>query len=297
MNAQWLQNGDTVAGGKGEGSNMNQLKNPHGIFVDDAGNILIADWWNHRIVEWDVGATNGRILAGKNSKEYALSTPMDLLVCKETHCLIISQKQKVIRLPYDDPIRQPEILIDNISCWGVAMDDKECLYVSDTDKHEVRRYQKGDKKGSIVAGGRGPGNQLNQLNYPTYIFVDENETVYVSDRHNHRVMKWYKNATEGIIVAGGQGKGSSLKQLSCPQGLFVDKMGTVYVADSNNHRVMRWPQGATKGTVILGVNGRGQQNDQLNNPSGLSFDNCLSLYVVDHDNQRVQRFLIKNRDI
>jgi hypothetical protein len=53
-----------------------------------------------------------------------------------------------------------------------------------------------------VAGGNGEGNNLNQFNHPSYIFVDEDHSVYVSDLMNHRVMKWMEGAEEGIVVAG-----------------------------------------------------------------------------------------------
>ena len=108
---------------------------------------------------------------------------------------------------------------------------------SDIEKNEVRRYTVGDKNGTIVAGGNGKGNQLNQLNFPTYLFVDEEQAVYVSDFDNHRVMKWNKGAKEGIVVAGGQGYGSALTQLFHPQGLSVDISRTIYVTDSSNHSV------------------------------------------------------------
>ena len=75
-----------------------------------------------------------------------------------------------------------------------------------TEEMKFGRYTIGDKNGIVVAGGNGQGNQLNQLNCPTYLFFDEEQAVYVSDNHNHRVMKWNKGANQGIVVAGGQGK-------------------------------------------------------------------------------------------
>ncbi|CAF1946878.1 unnamed protein product, partial [Rotaria magnacalcarata] len=98
------------------------------------------------------------------------------------------------------------------------MDEQRYLYVSDWKKHEVRRYQLGEKNGILVAGGNGYGDGLNQLNYPTYLFVDRDHSVYVSDRDNHRVMKWNRGAKEGIVVAGGQGQGNALTQLNVPNG-------------------------------------------------------------------------------
>ncbi|CAF1288867.1 unnamed protein product [Rotaria magnacalcarata] len=172
------------------------------------------------------------------------------------------------------------------------MDDQRYLYVSDVEKHEVRRYQIGDKNGTLVAGGNGQGAALNQLNWPRYIFVDRQQTVYVSECQNHRVMKWNEGATEGIVVAGGQGQGNAATQLSCPNGLFVDTLSTLYVADTVNSRVMRWLKGATQGTVTVGENGEETGANQFNGLFSLSFDRQRNLYVADYGNHRVQRFSI-----
>ncbi|CAF4860378.1 unnamed protein product, partial [Rotaria socialis] len=95
----------------------------------------------------------------------------------------------------------------------------------------------GDENDTLVAGGNGQGDELNQLNSPHYLFVDRDHSVYVSDHNNHRVMKWNKGAKEGIVVAGGEGEGNALTQLYSPNGIFVDTLGTLYVADSQNHGV------------------------------------------------------------
>ena len=80
------------------------------------------------------------------------------------------------------PRIQCEMVIDGSYCYGLAMDAEGALYVSDSEKHEVRRYAKGgDKKGILVAGGHEPGDKLNQFNCPTFLFVDAQSTLYVSD--------------------------------------------------------------------------------------------------------------------
>ncbi|CAF4300639.1 unnamed protein product, partial [Rotaria sordida] len=153
-----------------------------------------------------MGDTNGKVVAGGNghgNRLDQLTGPTDVLIDKETDSLIIcdSWNRRVVRWSRRSGTTQGEILIDNIHCYGLVMDDQRYLYISDYEKHEVRRYQIGDKNGTIVAGGNGEGAGLNQLNYPTYIFVDQQQTVYVSDWDNHRVMKWNKGAKEGIVVA------------------------------------------------------------------------------------------------
>ncbi|CAF5011208.1 unnamed protein product, partial [Rotaria sp. Silwood1] len=125
-----------------------------------------------------------------------------------------------------------KIIIENIACTGLTMDDQKFLYVSVGQKDEVRRYELTpdgvvDTNGTVVAGGHGRGDGLNQLNFPNNVFVGQDHSVYISDTGNHRVMKWEKGAPEGTIVAGGQGKGDALTQLSKPQGLLVDSFGTV----------------------------------------------------------------------
>ncbi|CAF1425544.1 unnamed protein product, partial [Rotaria sp. Silwood1] len=297
INAQWSQNGKTVAGGNGEGDATNQLHKPFGLFVDDDQTMIIADYENHRIVQWKMGDTNGQVVAGGKGQGNPLDRlnyPTDVLITKETDSLIIcdSGNNRVVRWSRRSGTTQGEILIDNIACRRLFMDDQRYLYVSDIEKHEVRRYQIGDKNGVIVAGGNGKDAGLNPLNFPTFIFVDQQQTVYVSDNNNHRVMKWNKGAKEGIVVAGGQGEGNALTQLSYPAGLFVDTLGTIYVAEIGNDRVMRWPNGAKQGTVIVGGNGRGAGANQFYNPHSLSFDRHGNLYVADFNNNRVQFFSI-----
>ena len=242
-NARWSQNGVTVAGGNDDGNAVNQHWYPHGLDIDDDNqSIVIADCWNHRIVEWKMGASHGRVIAGGRgygNRLDQLNCPTDVLIDKETNSLFIADldNRRVVRWSRRQDTTQGEIIVDNIDCWGLTMDDQRYLYVSDIVKNEIRRYTIGDKNGIVVAGGNGEGNQLNQLNYPSYLFVDEEQAVYVSDTDNHRVMKWNKDANQGIVAAGRQGYGSALTQLSYPQGLFVDTLGTIYVVDLWNDGV------------------------------------------------------------
>ncbi|CAF3713037.1 unnamed protein product [Rotaria sp. Silwood1] len=295
-NAKWAQNGITVAGGNGDGSGTNQLNSPWGLYVYDDQTIYVADCWNHRIVEWKSGATNGKVVAGGNGEgngAHQLNYPRDVIIDKESDSLIISDygNKRVVRWPRRKGTRG-ETIISNIACCGLTMDDNGSLYVVDYEKHEVRRYKIGDTKGTVVAGGNGQGNRLDQLSKPTYVFVDRDHSVYVSDNGNHHVMKWEEGAKQGIVVAGGQGEGNSLTQLFCPQGVVVDQLGTVYVADFVNRRIMRWPKGATQGSVIVDGKGKWWKSKQLHFLVGLSFDRHGNLYVVDMGNHRVQKFNI-----
>ena len=220
-NARWQQNGLTVAGGNGQGNGNNQLSYPCGLYIDDDQTIYIADQSNHRIIEWKWNATSGQVVAGGNkqgNEAHQLSYPLDVIVDKEKDNLIICDQgnRRVVRWPRRNGT-SGETIISNIDCVGLTMDENGSLYVIDREKHEVRRYRRGESQGTVVAGGNGNGNRLNQLSNPSYVFVDRDHSVYVSDYGNHRVMKWMEGAKEGIVVAGGQGEGNSLRQLSYPR--------------------------------------------------------------------------------
>ena len=189
-NARWSQNGVTVAGGYGYGNALNQLCCPYGLDIDDDNQcIIIADTDNHRILEWKIGASHGKVIAGGRGQGNRLDQlyyPTDVLIDKETNSLFIADlgNRRVLRWSRRQETTQGEVMVDNIDCRGLAIDHQRYLYVSDFGKDQVRRYTIGDKNGIVVAGGNGRGNQLNQLNWPTYLFVDEEQAVHVRVRVN-----------------------------------------------------------------------------------------------------------------
>ncbi|CAF3768366.1 unnamed protein product [Rotaria socialis] len=295
VDAQWSQKEIIFTGGDDYNDITSKLSLSYGLFInDDDQTMVTTDYDNNRIIQWNMNNTNGQVVAGGNGEGNRLDQlngPTDVLIDKETDSLIISdsKNRRVVKWSRHDGMLQGEILIDNIPCHGLAMDDYRYLYVSDVRQHEVRRYQlESDmKNGIIVAGGNGHGSDLNQLDFPIYIFVDRQQTIYVSDWNNHRVMKWNKDAKEGIAIAGGQGVGNDLTQLSNPSGLVVDASGTLYVADLGNNRIVCWPKGAEQGTVVAGA------DVELKWPIGMPFDHHGNYYIVDSANARVLRFSIQ----
>ncbi|CAF0735486.1 unnamed protein product [Adineta steineri] len=297
INSKWKQNAITVAGGNGQGSELNQLNQPYGMYVDnDDQCIYIADGGNHRIVRWEFGADISEIVAGGNgigNEIYQLHYPMDVILDREKKHLIICDygNMRVVRWSRQTSQDQ-QILIPFISCWGLAMDNNGDLYVSDWVGHPVVRWQEGDTAGTVVAGGFGQGNQLNQLNQPKYIFVDEYHSVYVADQMNNRVMKWMKHATEGILIAPAQVSEENPGSVVGPTGVTADHMGNIYVSNWGSHQITRWSPDEMEGAPVVGEKERGSGPTQLRYPYGLSFDRYGNLYVVDTENNRIQKFLI-----
>ncbi|CAF5041003.1 unnamed protein product, partial [Rotaria sp. Silwood1] len=301
-NARWIDSGVTVAGGNGSGSSSSRFDEPYGFYVDDDQTLYIADYGNHRVMQWKKGSQYGRVVAGgngKGSRPDQLYNPTDVVFDKETNSVIICDRtnERIQQWSLLSDTTQGETLISNIDCWGLAMDNQRYLYVSVHMPSQVRRYRIGETNGTIVAGGGTRGSNLDQLAWPYYLFVDQALNVYVSDGGNHRVVKWSQGAKAGIVVAGGYESGNALIQLSGPRGIAIDTLDNLYVSDSDNHRIMRWFKGAKKSAIVLGGNDFGVSPRQLYRPQDISFDRRGNLYVVDRQNHRIQQFTLQqNQD-
>ena len=291
IKTKWIKDAVTIAGGNGQGNRLNQLFHPHGIAIDDDNQLIyISEWSNHRIVQWKFNASSGEIFVGNFGQ---LNKPTDLILDRNTDSLIVCDhgNERVVKYSRQNPTNMQTIISD-IHCFGLAIDNRGNIYVSNWKTNEVRRWKIGEQEGTLVAGGNGQGNNLNQLNCPTYIFVDNHYSIYISDCDNNRVVKWIKGAKEGIVVAGGNDRGSSLLQLADPQGIIVDQSGNVYVGDCSNNRIVRWQNGSKQGEIILGGYGCGQSANQFNGLRALSFDQHDYIYAVDSENHRIEKFII-----
>ena len=292
-----MSNGHTIAGGQESGPSFDMLHGPKGVSMAQDRTMYVADSSNNRIMKYNPGSMIGRridvrYLPGHRSDP--LNGPSNVILDPSSSNWIICdcRNRRVLELARHVGACA-KVLVENTACFGLAMDADRFLYVSDPERHEVRRYAAGSRHGTVVAGGHGQGDGLNQLDHPSYIAIDDDQSVYVSDAWNHRVMRWDKHAEQGVIVAGGHGRGERLDQLNQPTGLLIDRQGTVYVTDCRNNRVMRWRKGARQGDVIAGRLVPGYGANQLNAPEGLVFDRCGNLYVADSNNHRIQLFDIQ----
>jgi sugar lactone lactonase YvrE len=145
-------NGTIVAGGNGNGSQINQLNNPSYLFVDEDHSVYVSDWVNHRVMKWVKGAKEGIVVAGGQGQGNSLTQ-----------------------------LSGPE---------GVIVDHLGNLYVADMYNHRIICWSKGSKEGRVIVGGNGLGNQSNQFYYPEGLSFDLEGHLYVVDYYNHRVQKF-----------------------------------------------------------------------------------------------------------
>ncbi|CAF1271576.1 unnamed protein product [Rotaria sp. Silwood1] len=143
------KNGILVAGGNGQGADLNQLNTPTYIFVDQQQSVYVSDWDNHRVMKWNKGAKEGIIIAGGQGEGYALTQ-----------------------------LWNPN---------GLFVDTLGTIYVADSRNNRVMRWFKGAKQGTAIVGGNGWGEEANRFKYPFGLSFDRYGNLYVVDEFNHRV--------------------------------------------------------------------------------------------------------------
>ena len=171
-----------VVGSEEDVGTTGELRRPQALFVDGSDDIIyIADTYNHRVLAWKRSERSGYIVAGDNgqgSQLNQLNMPVDVILDVQAKVLLICDRgnKRIMKWLLEPKCDEGEILINNVCCFGLAIDKDGNLYVTDREKHEVRRYsQSGDKSGTTVAGSGKRGSALNQLNTPTYVTVDDHK--------------------------------------------------------------------------------------------------------------------------
>ncbi|CAF4129412.1 unnamed protein product, partial [Adineta steineri] len=149
---EYNNDGIIVAGGNGQGDQLNQLDHSAFIFVDDDQSVYVSDLINHRVMKWRNGAKEGRIVSGGNGPGVNLNQ-----------------------------LYHPH---------GVIVDDVGHIYVADFMNDRVMRWSEGKEEGEIVIGGNGQGNQPNQFDHPSGLSFDDEGNLYVADYWNHRIQKF-----------------------------------------------------------------------------------------------------------
>ena len=162
-------NGWQTGSAPGTGSDYQSFDNPIGIFIDNSGNIYVADQYNHRISKWDSsGNAIGWIGGGYDGWQTGSS-------CTSSN----SYKH----------FQQPT---------GVAIDIYGNIYITDRWNDRICKWDSsGNAIGCLGGGFSGwhtyavfSGDSYKYFDSPYDIFVDSSGNIYITDCMNHRVCKW-----------------------------------------------------------------------------------------------------------
>lgn len=276
----------TIAGNGTSGSKdalpvNSNFNRPFGIVANVAGQVFVADAYNHSIryfIENDTVFTIGGSGAGVNNES-------------DTGINEIDAK-------FNKPI-------------GLAIDKENNIYVSDQGNNQIRmitqnrrvyRIAGADKIGTAPNSGDANGNGKSaKFNQPEGLAVDRSgQYLYVADRANHlirRINLITKRVTTyaGSGVAGTKDSNDLLTaEFNEPTGLYVDENDNVYVTEAQSHTVRKID--VRNGTVIT-IAGSGVAGSadglgiaaQFNSPASIQGDEIGNLYVADLNNHAIRK--------
>lgn len=213
--------GTGQAGFSGDGgpATAAQLKQPHSIVLDKAGNLYICDIGNHRIRVVDLQSGVIRTFAGTGEKKPTPDgAPLD-----------------------GTPLNGPRALdFDGDHTLYLALREGNAIYRIDLQSRTLHHLAGTGKSG--YAGDGGPARQA-VLAGPKGVALGPGGDLYLADTESHtiRVIRAGSGIIETVAGTGEKGNGPDGDPRRCkmdrPHGVFVDEAGRVYIGDSNNNRV------------------------------------------------------------
>jgi sugar lactone lactonase YvrE len=275
--------GDGVQGynGDGELATSAELNGAVQIAMDTAGNVYLADSYNHRIRK--VFASTGTIatVAGNGVSGYSGDGGPAI----------------------DAELKNP---------YGIAVDAAGNLYMADTGTYSIRKVDAATGIISTIVGNGiqyqdvicGTGLAVDvEIGSPGAVALDNAENMYFALGNvicKVEASTGVISTFAGIGLAGYNGDGipATSAELSLPQSLTFDASGNLYIADTNNQRVRRVDAvtgiittvaGNGYGGYYGGYSGDGGPaiSAELVYPSGVAFDSSGNLYLSEDSSPTV----------
>ena len=265
--------------GVGTASLLNQ---PRGVAVDASGNVIVADFSNHKI---------------------------RLIYPNRTVITLAGGGSLGITSGYNDGVGTAAHFF---SPSGIAVDTSGNVLVADYDNHKIRLIYPnrtvitlvGGSSSGITSGSTNGVGTSGLFKLPSGINVDTSGNAIVADTYNHKIRLIYPNRTV-ITLAGGSTTGiaagstngvGTAALFNTPVGVAVDTSGNVIVADYGNHKIrLIYPNrvvitlsgGSTTGILAGSNNGVGTVA-LFFSPSGVAVDTSGNVIVADTGNSKVR---------
>ena len=249
------------------------LSHPHGITLDQAGNLYIADNYNYRIRKVTPQGTittfagNGK---GAFAGDGSFATSASLF------------------FPTD-----------------VAIDSNGNVFIADGTNVRIRRVNSAGIISTFAGGGNsllnGPALQA-RLDVPTALAIDNQGNVVfplIYLRQVRRVTPQQFITTVAGSAGGGPAAGdggpAAAAALLDPLGIASDSAGNLYVADQSDNRIRKISMARIistyAGTGVYGSSGNGglATNAEVGNPRGVGLDPAGNVYFTTPAGARVRR--------
>ena len=242
---------------------------PFGVAVDSAGNVYVADSFNHTV------------------RKIAAAGIVTTLAGTARSGGRIDGTGAAAR--FDQP-------------FGIAVDANGTVYVSDATANTIRKISPAGVVSTFAGLAGTPGSADGtgtsaRFTVPHAVAVDTTGTVFVVDHGNHTIRKV---TADGVVttLAGTAGSAGSTDgsgaaaRFRYPSGVAVDRSGNVFVADTDNH-VIRQITPSGEVTTVGGAGSPGSTDGvgtaaRFFNPKGIAADAAGRIYVADRSNHTVR---------
>lgn len=279
----WLN----TVGGTSASSANGKFNTAVGVAVDTAGNVFVADLFNHRIEVFSPSGTFIRKFGTAGTGNGQLQYPTGIAVDSSGYVYVVDSENYRVQV-----FTSTGTYVRKFGTYGtgdgqfyymrgVAVDSSGNVFVTDTS-----RIQKFSPTGTFISefGSAGTGNgQFTGLSSGG-IFIDSADNIYTAESGNNRVQVF---DSSGTFVRKFGTTGSGAGQFNAASAVAVAASGDIFVAESDGSRVQIF---TSTGTFKQKIGTPGAGNGQFSGPTGLALDSVGNLWVADAENNRIQKF-------
>ena len=262
------------SGGSSDGTGSTaRFRYPHGVAVDAADNVYVADTANYTIRKITPAGVVSTIAGSPGAPGSTDSW------------------QGVVRFNW------PE---------SIAVTSAGTVYVADTQNHTIRKIEGGMWVTTFAGFAGYPGSNNGTGNYarftsPKGVATDSAGNVYVADSTNNAIRKITPAGDVTTLAGSGSptrwgstdGTGDAAR-FSDPRAIAVDTTGNVYVADSQNYTIRKITPGGAVTTLaglarLAGTNDGTGSSARFNHTQGIAIDSTGNVYAVDSDSPTIRK--------
>ena len=250
------------------------LRSPEGLCVDQDGQVYFADSVHHMVMRLEPNGDLTRI-AGKGVAGFSgdgdratiamLNEPFDVTLDSKGRIYIADFRNHRIRRvdesgiittiagtgePGYDGDGGPATAAALHGPYGVFVDARDNLYISDSLNHVIRKVTPTGTISTVagIGGRRGYGGDGKlaidaTFDTPQDLFVDNAGQVWIDDEHNHCIRVVRSDGIIQTVVGTGEPGDCNTPipqgqaRLNDPEGVWVRRDGTLLITDGDNGKV------------------------------------------------------------
>ena len=319
--------GSALAGNlDGTGVNARFFR-PQGIALDAAGNVYVADTFNHSIRKLSSAAVSSTF-AGPGGNFGSTDGPGTTARFNRPRGIGIDRQGNLfVSESFNNTVRKitPAGVVSTFAGeagafdyadrvgtaarfgnpGGLAVDGSDYIFVTDQFFNALRRIGAdgtvqtwAGTPGSATGSSDGPFN-VGRFNHPQGVAVHSDGVAYVTDAGNHTIRRVLPTSEMSVFAGlsglsgatNGTGTGA---RFSAPSDIAVDQAGNLYVTDYNNSTIRKITPGAVVTTLAGEAGSRGSADGtgaaaRFDNPDGIAVDAAGNVFVSDSNSHTLRK--------